>query len=457
METSSAWLALLLAVGSLGAEVSGQPRNDQNDIRRAEDLRRLTAHTVVLADWTKAQRYIIETLLLHVKSLLLKHHDTTRPIWFLHGQVMRLCMQAGYHRDAAHNSSVSDLVCEMRRRVWMFACEYDLLCSYQLGMCSLIDWDISDTAPPRNYLDTDFSLHHMNQPRSDDECTPIRFAMCYFNLAKVFGDIVRASHMLSTPSKTDIDRFRTRLDNIRLQNPDQLKMIPIEQSFMDPPELILDRFRVELLYLKAICVLYRPFLHRATYERESRRCLEAAEDTVRCTISLLETAQPGGQLGRFTIFIARHVHDFNLAAVILCSQLNVQTSPDAANNDHKSPEIRQVLAQACSLWMAAGITSNKARHVVRAIQRFLDIDFKEVNIPTTIEGTNMVADSQDSQFGFANPGFQTMVTNDISANLAPGFAAMDNPFAEYQAPLQLEPDPMLRDLFSSSYAMQTWR
>ena len=138
-------MALLFAVGSLGAEIGGQSRQDSSALGRAEDLRRMTAHGLVLADYAATQPYVIETLLLHVKALLFRLHDTTRRIWQLQGLVMRLCWLGGYHRDLGNNPAISPFDTEMRRRVWMLACEYDILTSHQVGMASLINRNMCDT------------------------------------------------------------------------------------------------------------------------------------------------------------------------------------------------------------------------------------------------------------------------------------------------------------------------
>ena len=142
-----------------------------------------------------------------VKSMLLSHHDTTRRIWvLLQGLVMRLCFQAGYHRDPGNNTAISSFDCEMRRRVWMFACEYDVLTSYQLGMTSLINHSTYDTAPPANLLDSDFSMDSMPSPRPADEYTPILFEIRYSRLVALYGDAMSLSRhdITSNQSETRI-------------------------------------------------------------------------------------------------------------------------------------------------------------------------------------------------------------------------------------------------------------
>lgn len=122
-----AWFALLLAISSLGAETSGQTLNDSNVQSQAHLLRRLTEHALLLAEVTKPQPFLIEALFLHVVSLLYHHHDVSSLTWQLIGLTLRLCHQAGYHRDPSHNAKISRFDCEMRRRVWMVVCELEIV------------------------------------------------------------------------------------------------------------------------------------------------------------------------------------------------------------------------------------------------------------------------------------------------------------------------------------------
>ncbi len=115
--TDLGWLALLLSVGSTGAEILAQTCQDRLAAIEAEDLRRLTAHALVLAEWSKPRSFVIEAMLFLVKSSLFKDHDVTTSVWHLQGMIMRCCWNAGYHRDPSHNPKISAFDREMRRRV----------------------------------------------------------------------------------------------------------------------------------------------------------------------------------------------------------------------------------------------------------------------------------------------------------------------------------------------------
>ena len=362
------WLALLLSVSGVGAEISSQTLNDPVLAMRAENLRRLTAHALVLADYVSAQPFMIEAMILQVKGLLFQHHDTTRAIWQLHGQVMRLCWLGGYHRDPGNNPAISPFDCEMRRRVWMIALEYDILTCQQIGMTSLIDPNMLDTVVGENMTDNDFSMTHMQSARPADEYTPMLIAIQYTKLVRIMGEIAKITGRITLPGRLDIEKQRSQILSAHSELPPVLQFAPVDRSFTDSPELLLDRLRLEILHKKTFCVLYRPFVGKEDHEREQALCLAASEDVVKLSVAMVEPCQPGGQFANLRMYVRRHVHDFNLGAMLLCYGLKHQAMPnDPAWNDR----IRALLLHACGLWSLSGVTSSKARHCITAIEKFL--------------------------------------------------------------------------------------
>ena len=355
---------------------------------------------------------------------------------------MRLCLQAGYHRDPGNNAAISAFESEMRRRVWMFAIEYDATTAYQLGITRISNDKICDTALPSNYLDSDFSEEFMPTPRPETEMTPMLPALCYTNLATIFGKITLLSHELRFPSKAEIETLRAELDDARNRLPAQLKMIPIDQSFVDPPGLMLDRLRMELMYQRSLCILYRSFLAQAGYETERQYCLGAAEELVRQTIPLVEVSQPGGLLGSTgAVFVRRHVHDFNLAAMLLCSEIKKQST---RGSDELSARLKPVLLQACTLWNFSGVASPKARHAIRAVERFLlqdpyttDMATEMTAVPPTESGMGVFDPSMSSDVPLIGPEAMGFVNNALPA-------------------FSLAHDPMFQDLFSYDAFQTAW-
>ena len=445
-KTSCGWLALLFAVSGLGAEVSCQSLEDISNSIRAEDLRRMTAHALVLADYTATQPFVIEALMLQVKSLLLKHHDTTRQIYILHGQVMRLCWLGGYHRDPNNSPAIKPLDAEMRKRVWMLACEYDILTCHQVGMTSLINRSLVDVAMPDNYFDTDFSIDPIPPPHSPDFYTPALVATCYSKLTNIFGDIAASVGAAKFPSMADVEQAYQRLNKARDQLPQMLRFIQLDQTFADSPALILDRFRLEILHKRALCVLFRPFIGRPDHANEQERCLKAAEDQVRLAIPLLEATQPGGLFAGCKVFIRRHVHDFNLAAMLLCSGLKRQSSGRSSiEEQERSARVRPLLLKACTFWILSGVASQKAKNAVNAIEFFL------------LQGSSETADMASFDYSSDVNAGETKVSevlHTVQPDTSTGShrQSEQGSFQTPQEPFDLTQDPLLQDIFGSTYS-----
>ncbi|KAI6790603.1 hypothetical protein KC361_g7836 [Hortaea werneckii] len=307
---SPSFLALIFSMACLGAEVSADPTGDPSLASQAEDMRRLTAHSLVLAQYALLPPYIIETLLLHIKGLLLKENDITYKTYTLLGLATRLSTLGGYHRDPSHNQAISPLQTEMRRRVWwMIAC-YDIIMCYQLA----------------------------------------------FDASNVEG-------------------LYERLVQARKDHPPQLQMVSVEQSFLDSPEAIMHRYSLGILHQKAICILYRRALNDSHSFEARSRCLDSAQKIMKHIIELLETGWPISHFAASIMSIRRHIHDFVFVAMLLCLELKAQMSSSSRepskNGEDWSAIVREQLLKGCQLWGRAGVTWPKARHALRAIERFV--------------------------------------------------------------------------------------
>lgn len=437
---SDAWLALLFAVSSVGAEASCQTINDPAVAARAEDLRRLAAHALVLADYTSPQPFIIETLMYYVKSLLLKYHDTTRAIWQLHGQVMRLLWLSGYHRDPGNNTEISPFQCEMRRRVWMVACEYDILTSQQIGMTSLLSQKMVDTGFPGNLRDIDFSNAHMSDPRPENEYTPMLYAIHWSRLVKVLGEIQSTIGGITFPSRAVVEDKRIHVMAANDELPLVLKFVPLDQSFTDSPRLVVDRFRLQMTHQKAFCVLYRPFLGKADHETERKRCLDASEELLRLSIPLAEACRPGGQFAGWKVYIHRHVHDVNLAAMLLCSELKRLQSQGSSESPSWSERATALVLQACVVWGHSGITSPKARQCLAAIEKFASASSPNGSVHQAVQPQMTSAEAV-----VAPPDSSVSGTSQTFGTMPPAFDGV--------GPFNVIDDPLFQDLFGLDLPM----
>ena len=459
---SPAWLACLFAVASLGAQITGQEQRDSSALVQAEELRRLTAHAIVLADYAKPQPYMLETLLLYIKCLLLKSHDTTDKIWLMLGLVTRLATRAGYHRDPRNNPAITPYEAQMRRRVWMFVCEYDVGMCYQLGLVSVINQQKYDTQSPANLFDSDFDRDHVPASRPISEYTPMLFEITYAKLFSIFGDIIYASHDLTNPSGQETAALASRLEHKREQWPQMLKLKPLDECFMDPPELIINRFRLEFIYLKAQCVLYRRHVGLQDHADEHKRCLSAAERLIELQVSLLEASKPGAQLAGGYVHTRRHVHDFNLAAMLLCSELkkaegqgaNLTPPSDTASHPDRT---RDTMLQVCALWYESDVTSPKARHALKAIERFLQhrsppaqTDMVELNNSSYYPSLSATRDAADTVGVLGDASSFATIPFVADYELVEPSDAVDFSHLQYNG-FDIEQDPLYQDLFGPTY------
>ena len=347
------FLALIFSMACLGAEVSADPTADPMLASQAEDMRRLTAHSLVLADYARLPPYIIETLLLHIKDLLLKEHDITYKTYTILGLATRLSTLGGYHRDPSHNQAISPLQAEMRRRVWWMIATYDIIMCYQLGQLSVVNQLMKDTRPPSNLCESDLNLESVRTSRPMTENTPMTFMISFGKLTSIFGDVVYSSHTAFDAS--NVEELFERLHQARKDLPPQLQMVSIEQSFLDSPEAIMHRYSLEILHQKAICILYRRALSDTNSFEARLRCLNSAQKIIKLIIELLETGWPIGHFAASIMSIRRHIHDFVFVAMLLCLELKAQV-PSSSRGPSENGEgwngtVRKQLLKGCQLWL----------------------------------------------------------------------------------------------------------
>ena len=213
------------------------------------------------------------------------------------------------------------------------------------------------------------------------------------------GDIVVSSHWVEPPNKAEIQIMRKRLAEARNELPRQLRMVPLDQSLIDLPSKVIDRLRLEMAYQKALCILYHRFLGQRKLEEEHRSCILAAETIVRYSISMLEAAQPGGQLAPVKIMLVRHIHEFNLAAMILCSELKRSASSRKSGPPQSimDPNTQPMLLQACHLWNTPDIPSPKAQVALDAMISFLEAsDIQNTQSEKDGFNTEVLTEEQES-------------------------------------------------------------
>ncbi|PLB50711.1 putative C6 transcription factor [Aspergillus steynii IBT 23096] len=332
-ETCIVWVGMLfammrLAMLSYHREGDEPPEFRGKSLDMAGTFRNLMAQCLTLADYTKPYPYLIESLIFHLHGDYCQSKEADVSVWVLVGVITRLAMRMGYHRDSKMFPNITPFQGEMRRRVWAFVRQADLLFSFQVGLPSMIRPLDSDTELPRNLYDDDFDeeCKELPQSRPPNEPTPISFLIAKARLALVFGQVVEQSAPLQTHSYEKVMEVDAELRRARDLVPEHLLVRPIEESQLDPLNIVMSRYTVMSVYHKAQIVLHRRYLVRArenprfTYSRRS--CIDSAMELLRFQSMLFVEASPTGRLqSRQNRVTALCSTDFLLAATIVSLDL----------------------------------------------------------------------------------------------------------------------------------------
>lgn len=355
--------------------------------RRARDIYRTrAAQCLVLADYTRPGRYKIEALLLYSGTEFMRTRDSQIGISILFGVIVKLAMHMGYHRDSKHYQNVSVFEGEMRRRAWALIWQVDHLVSFQVGLPRTISDSQCDAGLPHNLVDEDFdeTTKVLPTPRPITERTPVTYTIMKGKFVSIFARIVEKTYLTGGAMHEEVTQLDKHLQDAHTSLPPFLRIRTMNMSITDPPDLIMQRYNLELLYQKARCVLHRRYLTdyrsdlRYAYSRWS--CVDAATQIIRHQSDLYEETLPGGQLYKDRWYISSLTsHDFLLAAMVLCLELSWKTTSDPPNlhpgSMNSTPESREelskILETSYGIWTSFSETSTEARKACKALALML--------------------------------------------------------------------------------------
>ena len=118
----------------------------------------------------------------------------------------------------------------------------------------------------------------------------------------------------------------------------------------------------------------------------------------------------------------------------------------------RSMQIQRLLLQACSLWSLEGVTSPKARHAIRAIERFLLQDSK---IRADFDSSTAVGSMFTTTDGTVGDFISSSVQPEQKSKFAFEYGTLpsDNVMGDLRESFNIVQDPMFQDLFGPSYYM----
>lgn len=349
-ETGVVWIGMCFAMMTLALQSYHRAGDEPPEYRgRALDLshdfRRLTAQCLLLADITQPIAQILEALVLHVQAEYGRSRDAEPGVLLMVSLCVRLAMRMGYHRDPAPHPSITPFQGEIRRRVWTFVRQCDLLISFQFGLPAMIRTDHIDTEPPRNLYDDELheDMKVLPPSRPSFEATPMSYMIAKSKMTVLFGRIVeRVASITDPPSYDETMKFDQELREARAAHPPLLQMRPFQESARDPANLIMQRLGLEMFYLRSLFVLHRRFIARGRenprYAYSRRTCIDASMELLAHQATLHAEGRPGGRLRSVKWYISSlTTHDFLLAGMLVCLDLYHQAEAERRGRTNRSP------------------------------------------------------------------------------------------------------------------------
>jgi hypothetical protein len=243
----------------------------------------------------------------------------------------------GYHRDPKYFPNITPFQGEMRRRVWSFVRQADIMFSFQLALPHMIRMGDCDVDLPRNIFDDEFGPDSKELPaaRPITEPTPFSYMLAKTELAFVFGEIVEQINSISgrTAPYDEVMKYDNKLRKVQASMAPHMKLRPLEECTHDPATLLVQRLHIDILYQKAMCVLHRRYLTRARqnprYAHSRRACVEASMEILRHQATLYRESQIGGRLRTMKwVLNSLTKHDLLLGAMIVCLDLHYDSMTD---------------------------------------------------------------------------------------------------------------------------------
>ncbi|KAL7915233.1 hypothetical protein GGI35DRAFT_174725 [Trichoderma velutinum] len=401
-EPSSAsflWISIMFSILSIGTMITNTKEPDtlsssSSSSSSAPDSRLYmakAAQCLITGQYLKGKRFSVEALLMHAHSRNVQKMDSDSSLWSLYGMVARLAQKQGYHRDAAKipgGRAMTPFEAEMRRRSWFLIQSSDLLFSFQNGMPPIITEETCDVGSPTNLTDDDFDEDCVSLPeaRPPTDPLPILAYITKSKLCYVMRRVVR--HVLSVApaiycETITLDReLRAWHESV----PACLRIRTIRNTaFTDANYTIMHRLMLELMYLKSLCILHRPYLttykHDAEYNASRQVCRESALKILEMQAELDIETGSGGRMYEDRFMVSNlTLHHFLLAAMIICLDLSESTDIDSEERLNRITTLRN----AYSIWSARSTTSADALHASRVLHAILN----RIDSPGTTASTN---------------------------------------------------------------------
>jgi len=358
-------LATFAALGAIG-----RPPNPLDaQMQAIRGYRNCCMQALVLSHYTKPGPYTLETMALYMEGEFLISKDDQAHLYLLIGNIVRLALRMGLHRDATKiGGNITPFQAEVRRRIWAHLGQIDLLGSFHIGLPGMVPAIESDTLLPRNYRDEDWNDEMIEVPpsRPESELTGSSYLICKSRLTRACASIAALANRLTPPPYDEV----MRIDGILREAFDSIPsffQMPSEFPMFDPPEIIIKQFSLALVYQKSRCMLHRKYVVNEggnteyTYSKET--ALDASMELLKYQHMSYEATLPGGPFAQDRwILSTLTMHDFLLASMIISLTITQTISTNSQNGVDSSNKTLYKMVEA----------------VEKSYNIFLDLGFNSV-------------------------------------------------------------------------------
>ncbi|KAF7887286.1 hypothetical protein EAF00_009580 [Botryotinia globosa] len=214
----------------------------------------------------------------------------------------------------------------------MLKLNYRLLFSVQIGLPKSIKFAECDTKEPRNLrveeLSEDMTILPPSRP--DTESTHNCYQRVQFRIIRAYGYVIEFLHIVEPQPYTEVIKLDEILKNTTIKFP------RISNS---TPSTIAENFFLQKIYYKATLLLHRKYRNATIpgnpdeFRWFSRRMgVLSSMALLNIQVSMHEASQPGGILKDLKWWhFSMTNHDFLLAAMIFCLDLNTNQRTDPRN------------------------------------------------------------------------------------------------------------------------------
>ncbi|KAK2813964.1 hypothetical protein FQN50_000365 [Emmonsiellopsis sp. PD_5] len=367
-KTNVAWLGLLFSI--LWLTLQSELENGENAAKYmgvgpvlAEMYRMRTGQCLMLADVTQSAPHLLETMCFQGFAEYIRKKDAESNTWVVLGMIMRTGMRMGIHRDPSNYPGLfSPFQTQMRRRLWAFISQIDLLFSFHIGLPSMTSSTNSDTELPANLYDWELNEDMTETPPSRPltEITEITYMVQKTKILRAIGKVSEYLYDIRQAPYERVLELDNELYLLRKEIPDSHRITDWESINWKYVLSIIERMHLDLVLNEGLCTLHRKYLVPARtnpkYALSRQRCLQAAMSILDQQAGLSRPSMPGKPMPRDRWYLKPVANAaFRLAAMILCLDLQQDkgaqsmTELDEVLQSSREDRMKK-LEVACQIW-----------------------------------------------------------------------------------------------------------